>query len=119
MTDDSNLYLLLMTEVFMVVHLTGNKGICTLGNGIVQQECSCPTADGHLFDGALQQLVGLNASHAKALLHHREEIAGRHRFSQLAYHATGTLHITHGLLRTEEPWFLQTHLLRDLIVHAT
>ena len=29
------------------------------------------------------------------------------------------VHVTHGLLRTEEPWFLQPHLLRDLIVHAT
>ena len=42
MADDTDLYLLLVAEILMVVHLTCDKRVSTDFQGFVEQEVPCP-----------------------------------------------------------------------------
>ena len=65
MSDDGNLYLLLVAEVVVVVHFARYKGICPLSNGLWEEERAGATTDSHLPYLTSQQLVGHQAFHVK------------------------------------------------------
>ena len=48
MSDDGNLYLLLVAEVVVVVHFARYKGICPLSNGLWEEERAGATTKRHL-----------------------------------------------------------------------
>ena len=67
--DDTYLYLLLMAEVLMVVHLTCHERIGTSRNDVIEQEVPCPAADSHLSYRPMQQLVAHRTLSLHSLLH--------------------------------------------------
>ena len=79
-SDDGNLDFLLMAEILVITHLARHKGIGPAMNGFAKTERTGTAAKSYLTDGALQQLVGHHAFHAKRALQHLNKIAGSHRF---------------------------------------
>ena len=57
---DSNLYFLVVTEIFVIVHLARHKGVGTLSNSVVKHERPCSATYRHLTYLTLQELVGHN-----------------------------------------------------------
>jgi len=57
MTYDAYLYLLLMPEVLVVMHLAGQECISTMSNGFVEQEVACSSTDRHATDWTPEHLV--------------------------------------------------------------
>ena len=90
MPNDSNLYFLLMVEVFMIVHLACDKRIGTGCNRIAQHEGTSSATNGHLTNRPLKQLVGLNTFHGEHPLEHLDERHCIHRLLKNAYHTTGS-----------------------------
>ena len=54
MSDDGNLYLLLVAEVVVVVHFARYKGICPLSNGLWEEKRAGATTKSHLANRAPQ-----------------------------------------------------------------
>ena len=74
--DDANLYLLFVAEELVIVHLTGDECVGTLSNGFVEEERSCPTAQGHALYLSAQQLVGLHTLHPERAFKVYDEVVG-------------------------------------------
>ena len=52
--DDADLYLLLIAEILVIVHLARDKGVGTGPQGVVEQEVACPATDSHLTNRSAQ-----------------------------------------------------------------
>ena len=69
-----NQQLALMPEVIVVAHLAGEESICSLSNGVRQQEATCTTTQSHTAYLAATKLVMTYALNAKQHLHTMEKI---------------------------------------------
>lgn len=79
-SDDGYLDFLLMAKILVITHLARHESIGSAADGIAKTERTGTAAKSYLTDGALQQLVGHHAFHAKRALQHLDEISGSHRF---------------------------------------
>src|SRR5574344_1652062 len=118
MSEYSYLYLLLMTEIFMIMHLTSYKSVCALFNCIIEQECSCPTTKSNFRDASLQQFVTLCAINMKDLLYLPNKIQGRHRFLHFSNNSAAAQN-TINVLLTEKSDINKTYFLSHFKVDTT
>ena len=116
--DDTDLYLLLIAEVLVVVHLAGDEGIGAGLDGLVEQEVARTATECHTADRALEQLVGHGARHAERLLHLGDKGLGSQGFCQLSYDAAATGHAV-DRLGSHEQYVGEPQLLGHLEVDAT
>ena len=93
MSKHANLYLSVVTEVLMVVHLSRQESVCSSSQSLIQKEVPCSTANGDAFDGTRQQLIVHQALHAESLLHPLQESQRILSFRQIAYHARTGLNL--------------------------
>ena len=131
--DDTDLNLLLMTEILVIAHLARNEGIGSRRNGIAQQKRTRTAAERHLADRATQELVALHAFHSKTLPEQQYQVIGSDTLGEmllhlirksaslgslqdilvrdLSYYAAAAFHAIHYLLATEKLHVLQPQLL--------
>ena len=125
MPEHANLYLSVVAEVLMIVHLARKEGIGTGTQSLIQQEVPCPTANGDAFHGTGQQFVVHQALHSEGLLHPLQESQRVFSFRQIAYHARTGLHRVclrtyahRHLSRLKQHYIHQAEPLCHHIVHA-
>ena len=87
MPEHAYLYLTVVAEVLMVVHLTRQESIGTSPKGFFQQEVPCPAADGDALNGTGQQFVVHQALHTESLFRPLQESQRVLALRQIAYHA--------------------------------
>ncbi len=109
------LYLLLASEILMVVHLARHEGINAGIHCVVKKERTRATADCHGAYRAAQQLICLHTLYAEHTLKQDDEVVGSKRFGETAYNARTILNTVH-LLRTHEAHVRKPHLLGYLVV---
>ncbi len=112
------LYLLFVTEIFVVVHLSRDESIGSGPYGSRQQKRASPTAEGNFSDRTSQQLVTLHTLHTETLTQHQYEVIGGNRGSKLTHYSLTALHAAGFLFFTEETKVLQSQLLGYLVVYT-
>ena len=117
---DSDLYLLLMGEVFVIVHLTSQECISLCINSLRQHECSGTSTDGNALYGALQEFVAQYAGHAEHFLYLIYIRLCCERLWQLSHDACASGHAFH-LTRLEygDGLHVDAQPAGYLIVHAS
>ena len=91
MTKHANLYLSLVAEVLMIVHLACQERICSDSQGLIQKEVPCSTANGNTLYRTSQQLIVHHALHSESLLHSLQESQRVLAFRQITNHTRTSL----------------------------
>ena len=120
-TEDSNLYFLLVAEPCVIVHLTGKKGISLSTHGVSKHEVARSTTDNHALYRALQQLVVLQCLNAESLLHTLQESKGILTLRQIAHNSASAFQLAGSHLdrsRMEQLHIDESQFLRHAEVHA-
>ena len=91
-SDDTNLYFLLVAEILVVVHLAGDESVGSFGYGRVEQEVAGSATKSHRLDGTAQELVAHHTLHTESLAQQRHQVVGCQGFGQRAHHAVGSLY---------------------------
>lgn len=115
-SDDAYLYLLLHSEIHVIVHLASDEGICLLLYCLWQKEITCSATYCDSFDWTLKQFVAHGAFDSKSFLHECHKITRRHRLRELSHYSTSGIHAS---LFGEEPHVRKSQFFRHLEVHAT
>ena len=121
MTNDADLNLLLMTEVFMIVHFACDKGISTSLYGSVKKKRASTTAESHAPDRMTKQLITLHTFYCKLVAQQEHQIIGSPPlcFGHFAYYSFATFHAIHFFLACKELQVLQPQFLCYLKVDST
>lgn len=116
---DGYLQLLLMSEILMIVHFSGNKGIGPLPDGLRQQKVACTAAHGHGVYRSAQQLVGGHAVNVESALKCTDEVGCRQGLRQLPNDTLACADTINILLSAKEADGGESHFLCNLVVHAS
>ena len=117
MSYHAYLYLLLASEIYMIVHLTRNKSVGTRLHGIVEQKVSCSAAYCHAAHRAFQQLVAHGTVRSELFFHICHKVRCILRLRQFANDSASGLNATDNLT-CEEIHIFKSHLLRNPKVHS-
>lgn len=82
MANDAYLYLLLMAEELMVMHLARYEGVAARADGVAEEKRARASAEAYGLYAAAEKLVGLKAFHVEDLLQSQYEVVGGQGFSE-------------------------------------